>query len=90
MPGLAKWPNSDLRVTFRLSKGFTVPQVVQKHGWSEPVVWSQALQGKDDQTRFKELNWGLRTWDVWKFSDCDEKNHGSAKKVFQDFQKKTI
>lgn len=26
MPGLAKWPNSNLRVTFRLSKGFTVPQ----------------------------------------------------------------
>ncbi|MBU0463958.1 MAG: HTH domain-containing protein [Proteobacteria bacterium] len=26
MPGLAKWPNSDLL------KGFTVPQVAQKHG----------------------------------------------------------
>jgi len=34
MPELAKWLNSDLRVTFRLSKGFTVPQVAQKHDWT--------------------------------------------------------
>ena len=40
MPGLAKWVNSDL------SKGFTVPQVAQKHGWPEPLVWSQALVNK--------------------------------------------
>ena len=58
MPGLANPPNSDL------SKGFTVPQVAQKHGWPEPMVWSQALKGKDDQTRFQALNWGIRTWDL--------------------------
>jgi len=56
MPELANPLNSDL------SKGFTVPQVAQKHGWTEPMVWSQALQGKDDQTRFKALNWGIRTY----------------------------
>jgi ParB-like nuclease family protein len=56
MPTLAKWLNNDL------SKGFTVPQVALKHGWPEPMVWSQALKGKDDQTRFKELNWGIRTY----------------------------
>jgi len=67
MPGLAKWPNSDL------SKGFTVPQVAQKHGWPEPMVWSQALKGKDDYTRFKDLNWGIRTWDLWNFTDCDKR-----------------
>ncbi len=67
MPGLAKWVNGDL------SKGFTVPQVAQKHGWSEPMVWSQALKGKDDQTRFKQLNWGIRTWDLWNFNDCDKR-----------------
>jgi hypothetical protein len=44
MPGLAKWPNSDLRVTSGLSKGFTVPQVAQKHDWSEPMVWSRLLR----------------------------------------------
>jgi len=36
MPELANPLNSDLRVTSGLSKGFTVPQVAQKHGWPEP------------------------------------------------------
>ena len=67
MPGLAKWVNSDL------SKGFTVPQVAQKHGWPEPLVWSQALVNKDDFSRFKALQWGIRTWDVWNFTDCDNR-----------------
>jgi len=67
MPELAKWLNSDL------SKGFTVPQVAQKHDWPEPMVWSQTLKGKDDQTRFKELNWGIRTRDLWNFNDCDKR-----------------
>jgi len=56
MPDLANPLNSDLRVTFRLTKGFTIPQVAEKHDWPEPMVWSLALKGKDDQTRFKELN----------------------------------
>ena len=67
MPTLAKWLNSDL------SKGFTVPQVAQKHDWPEPMVWSQSLKGKDDQTRFQALNWGIRTWDLWNFNDCDKR-----------------
>jgi len=58
MPALAFPLNSDL------SKGFTIPKIAQKHGWPEPMVWSQALNKKDDQTRFKELNWGIRTWDL--------------------------
>jgi DNA-binding XRE family transcriptional regulator len=33
MPGLANPLNSDL------SRGFTVPQVAEKHGWAEPMVW---------------------------------------------------
>ena len=74
MPTLAKWVNRDLRVTVRLAKGFTIPLVAQKHGWPEPMVWSQALNKKDDQTRFKDLNWGIRTWDLWYFKknrlDC--------------------
>jgi len=40
MPQLAKSVNADLL------KGFTVPQVAQKHGWPEPLVWSQALVNK--------------------------------------------
>jgi len=64
MPILAKSPNTDL------SKGFTVPQVAEKHGWTEPMVWSLALEGKEDLQRFKALNWGLRTWDLWNWNDC--------------------
>jgi hypothetical protein len=53
MPAMAKWPNSDL------SKGFSVPQVAQKHGWPEPVVWSQALNKRDDQTYHPQFLPGL-------------------------------
>ena len=35
MPVLAFLLNADL------SQGFTVVQVAQKHGWTEPMVWSQ-------------------------------------------------
>ncbi len=64
MPELAFLLNTDL------SKGFTVPQVAEKHGWAEPLVWSIALEGKSDLDRFKALNWGLRTWDLWNWNDC--------------------
>ncbi len=57
---MASLPNSTNR---DLSQGFTVSQVAQKHGWTEPMVWSLALEGKDDQDRFKPIGWGLRTWD---------------------------
>ncbi len=36
-------------------------------------VWSLALEGKDDLERFKALNWGLRTWDLWNWNDCDRR-----------------
>jgi hypothetical protein len=65
MPQVAKWVNTDL------SKGFPVPQVAQKHGWPESLVWSQALVKADDFDRFKALQWGIRTWDVWHFMECD-------------------
>ncbi|RKZ25960.1 transcriptional regulator [bacterium] len=56
-----------------LSKGFTVPQVAEKHNWTEPMVWSLALEDKEDLERFKELGWGLRTWDQWEWNDCDKR-----------------
>jgi hypothetical protein len=67
MPELAYLLNADL------SRGFNVSQVARKHGWTEPMVWSIALEGKDDLKRFKQLNWGLRTWDQWEFNDCDRR-----------------
>jgi hypothetical protein len=39
-------------------------------GRAEPLVWSIALEGKDDLDGFKALNWGLRTWDLWNWTDC--------------------
>ena len=78
MPSLAIPLNADL------SKSFTVPQVPEKHacpvgpedrtgGWAEPLVWSIALEGKDDLQILKALNWGLRTWDLWNWNDCDKR-----------------
>ncbi len=67
MPELANLINTDLK------RGFTVAQVAAKHGWPEPPVLSVALEGKDDLLRFKALNWGLRTWDVWNWNDCDKR-----------------
>lgn len=48
---LAFLVNSDLK------RGFTVSQVAEKHGWTEPMVWSVALEGKDDLEQFKALKW---------------------------------
>ena len=38
-----------------------------------PLPGSLALEGKDDLQRFKELDWGLRTWDLWEWNDCDRR-----------------
>ena len=54
-------------------KATGITEVAEKYGWTEPMVWSIALKGKDDLERFKELNWGLRTWDLWNFNDCDKR-----------------
>ena len=38
-----------------------------------PLVWALRLKGKTDQEKFKELGWGLLTWDQWTFNECDER-----------------
>ena len=50
MPVLAFSPNADL------SQGFTAAQVAEKHGWPEPMVWSMALDGKDDRKDFRNFS----------------------------------
>ncbi len=62
MAELPNPPNADL------SRGFTVSQVAEKHNWTEPMVWSLALEDKEDLDRFKEIGWGLRTWDQWEWN----------------------
>jgi len=67
---MATLPNS---INADLTRGFTVSQVAEKHGWTEPMVWSLALDNKEDLERFKEIGWGLRTWDQWEWNDCDKR-----------------
>ena len=56
-----------------LDKGLSVSEAAEKWGCPEPLVWSIELEGKSDQSRFKALNWGLRTWDLWFWNDCDKR-----------------
>jgi len=67
---MATLPNS---TNTDLSRGFTVSQVAEKHNWTEPMVWSLALEDKENLERFKELGWGLRTLDQWEWNDCDKR-----------------
>ena len=56
-----------------LKQGFTVSQVAEKHGCPEPLVWSFYMERKNDIPKYKELQWGLRTWDNWYWTDCDKR-----------------
>ncbi len=56
-----------------LKKGRTVEQTARDLDCPEPLVWSIALEGKDDLERFRELGWGIRTWDFWSWNDCDRR-----------------
>jgi hypothetical protein len=51
---MAALPNS---LNGDLSLGFTVKSIAEKHGWADPMVWSLALENKDECKRFKELGW---------------------------------
>ena len=53
--------------------GSCIPDIAQKYVVPQPLVWSVILQEKTDQERFKDLNWGLRTWDNWYFNDVDHR-----------------
>ena len=64
---LPKVVNSDLK------KGFTVTQVAEKYGWPESMVWSLKLDEENDKRRYQELQWGIRTWDDWRWIDCDKR-----------------
>jgi hypothetical protein len=39
----------------------------------EPIHLQEHLDGKDDLPKCKELQWGIRTWDNWKRTDCDKR-----------------
>jgi len=56
-----------------LSQGRDMDYIARHYHMDLPLVWALRLEGKTDQEKFKELGWGLRTWDQWNFNECDER-----------------
>ena len=56
-----------------LSQGHDMEYIARHYNMDLPLVWALRLEGKTDQEKFKELGWGLRTWDQWNFNECDER-----------------
>jgi len=56
-----------------LSQGRDMEYIARHYNMDLPLVWALRLEGKTDQEKFKELGWGLRTWDQWNFNKCDER-----------------
>jgi len=56
-----------------LSQGMGMDYIARHYHMDFPLVWALRLEGKTDQEKFKELGWGVRTWDQWNFNECDER-----------------
>jgi DNA-binding XRE family transcriptional regulator len=56
-----------------LSHGRDMDYIARHYQMDLALVWALRLEGKTDQEKFKELGWGLRTWDQWNFNECDER-----------------
>ncbi len=39
----------------------------------ENLIWSLKLSEENDMAKCHELQWGVRTWDDWKWTDCDKR-----------------
>jgi len=55
-----------------LSQGRSMYYIARHYHMDLPLVWTLLLEGKTDQEKFKELGWGLRTWDQWNFNKYNE------------------
>ncbi|NQU03344.1 MAG: hypothetical protein HQ589_04270 [Syntrophaceae bacterium] len=53
-----------------LSQGHDMDYIARHYNMDVPLAWALRLEGKTDQEKFKELGWGLRTWDQWNFNEC--------------------
>ena len=53
-----------------LSQGHGMDYIARHYNMDLPLAWALRLEGKTDQEKFKELGWGLRTWDQWNFNEC--------------------
>jgi hypothetical protein len=56
-----------------LAQGRDMEYIARLYNMDLALVWALRLEGKTDQEKFKELGWGLRTWDQWNFNECDER-----------------
>jgi len=56
-----------------LAQGHDMEYIAKHFQMDLPLAWALRLEGKTDQEKFKELGWGLRTWDQWNFNECDER-----------------
>mgnify|MGYP000274194286 CR=1 FL=1 len=56
-----------------LSRGHNMEYIASHFQMDLALAWAIRLQKKTDQEKFKELGWGLRTWDQWNFNECDER-----------------
>ncbi len=53
-----------------LSPGRDMDYIAKHYSSDLALTWSLRLEVKTDQEKFKELGWGLRTWDQWNFNEC--------------------
>lgn len=56
-----------------LTQGHDMDYIARHYNMDLALAWALRLEGKTDQEKFKELGWGLRTWDHWNFNQCDER-----------------
>jgi len=56
-----------------LSQGRDMDYIAKHYHLDLALAWALRLEGQTDQEKFKELGWGLRTWDLWNFNECDER-----------------
>ena len=56
-----------------LAQGRDMEYIARHYNIDLALVWALRLEGKTDQEKFKELGWGIRTWDQWNFNECDER-----------------
>jgi len=56
-----------------LTQGRDMEYIASHYHMDLALTWALRLEGKTDQEKFKELGWGLRTWDQWNFNECDER-----------------
>ena len=56
-----------------VAQGRNMEYIASHYNMELALAWALRLEGKTDQEKFKELGWGLRTWDQWNFNECDER-----------------